>query len=386
MQQSSSDPAHVVALDRTKIELMRRPNTVFYTTILFSQRIIWEPDARKIPTAAIDGTHLWINPDFFMSLTPAERQGLLIHEILHVALNHMARCGKRHPLVWNYAGDYIINNTLIQYGYTVPKNGLVDDAFKDDNTEQAYAKIFKECNLATLTIPGTGSDIIFPTTAADQGKVSRRVADILVHAAVQAQAAGDDLGTIPGNIMLEIDELLNPKLPWNVIFQNYMSKFCKEDYNMARPNKRFMPDYYMPVSHSERVDDMVIGVDSSGSTTHNKQFHYFVNEIASIQQMLNPEKITAIDWDTKIRSFQDITPDTDILSQIKFKGGGGTDITELINWLIEHKPAICVIFTDGQFNMPKQIPQDTSVIWLVHDDDKWTAPYGEVIHYEMEID
>src|SRR5205085_500100 len=77
------------------------------------------------PTAATDGRDIFINPRFWNGLTPAERLGLLAHEVLHAALLHVPRRGKRNPLIWNIAADIVVNGiVLAQEGFVLPKGHL----------------------------------------------------------------------------------------------------------------------------------------------------------------------------------------------------------------------------------------------------------------------
>ncbi|MEL7400697.1 MAG: hypothetical protein AAFN68_09025, partial [Pseudomonadota bacterium] len=58
------------AFTKAKIAVMYRSDLVFFSTVMLSLKFI---ETRDIPTAATNGMHLKINPDFFMSLTPEER-------------------------------------------------------------------------------------------------------------------------------------------------------------------------------------------------------------------------------------------------------------------------------------------------------------------------
>ncbi|RLD76703.1 MAG: hypothetical protein DRJ07_15880 [Bacteroidetes bacterium] len=159
-------------LEKAKLQLMMKPDTLFYSTILFSLVFSW---TKELPTAGTDGTHLMINPEYFKNLTEPERIGLLAHEVLHVALSHMTRRMTRNPLLWNYAGDYIINAMLLKQNYTLPKTDLIDSKFNDLNTEQAYKLIFNEqqknsgskFNDKGFAKSGLGQDIQYPKKPKD---------------------------------------------------------------------------------------------------------------------------------------------------------------------------------------------------------------------------
>ncbi len=388
---------HEKALSKCKMELMMKPNTVFYTTILFSLMYIWADDDAHIwgnrqPTACIDGVRMWNNPGFFMSLDADEKIGLLLHEILHVALCHTVRQGNRHGLIWNHAADYVINLILTEAGYKIPSCGLLDKQFKDMDTEQVYDILFKEYTAKMEAmgetdldnhvpiIPGTGADIRVPLPG-DIDKVAQDIADILIQAGIQADAQGEP-GSIPGEVQIQMESLVDPKLPWEVILQNYLDEYSKDDYTMHRPNRRFRPDYYLPTCRSEAICNLVIAVDGSCSV-RDHEFAYFIDEIFSIQERMLPDEITLITFDTKIRQVDEITHNTDIMEEIKFVARGGTNLEDLMKWMDEHKPTVALIFSDGEFSIPKK-PDETDVIWIIHDDPKWECPYGEVVNYEMD--
>ncbi len=130
--------AHIAALNKAKIQLMSKPDTVFFTTVCFSLKHIWD---ETIPTACTNGKEIRFNPDFFMSLDLEEQIFLLVHESMHVAYMHMDRLNTRNPRKWNYAADYVINHQLISRGFKMPKNCLHDPQYADMSTEEVYNKL-----------------------------------------------------------------------------------------------------------------------------------------------------------------------------------------------------------------------------------------------------
>ena len=376
-------------LERAKMQLMLLPDTLFYSTILFSLKTMWADD---LPTAAVDGTTIWINPKWFKALEPKPRIGTLVHEVLHVGLNHITRRGSRDPEIFNQAADYIINNMMDKMGYELPANVLIDhDRFTPDmNAENAYALLWKEHTddlanggpgLKGVSY-GIGPDVKSPKTAAANSKVEQDIADIVLRASTQARQLGGP-GSVPGDVTIALDKLINPKLPWNVIYQNHMQGFAKDDFSWQKPNRRFQPEWLLPSAFGEGLSNICEAVDSSGSVTQS-QFSFFINETEVVQQTMKPEKITVIDFDTKISDIQEITEGTDILNDLKFKGGGGTNILPVFKWAIENEPDILTIFTDGDFSIPdKKYFPDCPIIWLIHNNPGFKIDIGEIIHYEI---
>jgi predicted metal-dependent peptidase len=376
------------ALKIGKITMMMQKNTVFYTTILFSLK---QEITVEIPTAATDGRRLLVNPQFFMDLSPNERITLLAHEVLHVALDHMHRIGDRNPRVWNIAGDYVINGHLVDAGYTLPQGGLYDKKYNGKTTEEVYNEIYKKppkeiedligkCTAGSLN----GNDIHYPQDAKspDQVVSQDEVTTIILRASTQAQAAGQPPGSIPGEIEIELKRVINPPLPWHVILMNYFTEFNKGDYSFRRPNRRFLPDHYLPTAHSEAITNLVIAVDTSGSVTDH-EFHTFISKISEIQETLAPKEIKVIAFDTAIKSVQKITESQNPLKELKFTGRGGTNILPILEWAAQNRPTVMLVFTDGEFTKHNPIDAKIPMVWLIHDNPNWQIHYGRVIHYNI---
>lgn len=81
-------------------------------------------------TAATDGKNIYVDPEYFKSLSEDERLFIIAHEVMHIKFMHMYRLtnkeGKKRDLeVWNIATDAIINANLERDGFTI-KEGYVN--------------------------------------------------------------------------------------------------------------------------------------------------------------------------------------------------------------------------------------------------------------------
>lgn len=373
------------ALKIAKITMMMGKNTTFYTTILFSLK---QTITEELPTAATDGCNLLINPQFFYDLSPNKRLTLLAHEVLHVALDHMHRVGKRDHQLWNIAGDYVINGHLAKAGYELPDGGLLDRKYDGMTTEQVYDLLDKKSeqekqSIITKMGSGIGADIQYPDQAEPGKAVTKdEVTEIILRASTQAQAMGQDPGSLPGEIAIQLQRTLNPPLPWYTILQNYLTEFNKDDYSFRRPNRRFLPHYYLPTAHSKAICNIAAFVDSSSSVS-DSDFDDFITKVAEVQKVLQPKKITVVAFDTRIKSVQELTENDDPFRKLKFAGRGGTQIAPVHKWIAEHKPTVTLIFTDGEFQQHAPIDPRCPIVWLIYDDPQWKSRHGgRVIHYE----
>lgn len=376
MSTTTVSQAHHDALSKAKISLMGRPDSAFFTTVCFSLKHVWD---ENLPTAATNGKDIRFNPDFFMKhcKSAEEQVGLLLHETMHVAFQHIA-CYDEPGLDQaraNEAQDHVINLMLLERGFKLPEGGLHDPQFRGMNWRQVYDLLPVKPRDKRLMDVQPGN-----LTPEEKVALGREIEDILVRASIQSKMAGDKPGTIPGDIQIFLNGLLNPKLSWQQILRKYLNSFAKNDYSFKRPNRRFFPKHYLPSLCGEKLMDLAVAVDISGSVS-DSDFHQFVTEIASIFRMMKPNKISVIQFDTEIKSVDEVSS-LEELMKIKFAGRGGTDVTPVLEWADKNKPGLLLVFTDGEFAWRTSTCK-ANTLWLIHNNQKFTAPFGKVIYYEI---
>lgn len=357
------------ALNKAKIALMDSPNSAFISTICFSLQHEWDSSVER---ACTDGRKVMYNPFAYLNLPPAQQLSRLLHETWHVALMHIARVLSRNPEKYNAAADFYINLMLTDAGFEKIPTWLHNPDYRGLSTEQIYDLLPDSFQMPPSEFDLKPND--------EDKELSDFLDDVIVRASVQSQMQGDKPGTIPGSIQIYLDSLLNPILPWHSLLRRYMNQLSKDDYSWRKPNRRFFPDNILPTLYSQKMMDIAIFVDASGSVT-DKDFHRFISETAGILRMLKPSKITIVRFDTAIRGVDEVRSLKDIAA-IKFTGRGGTSIKPVIDWIHDNKPKISLIFSDGHFNHYNR-PVADHLIWLVYNNKRFNAPYGKVIHYEV---
>ena len=70
----------------------------------------------QIPTQAVDGVNLFINPQFTAHLDLTGKVAVMAHEIMHCLLNHIRRGRGHDPERSNIAADYECNITIAEMG------------------------------------------------------------------------------------------------------------------------------------------------------------------------------------------------------------------------------------------------------------------------------
>jgi predicted metal-dependent peptidase len=132
--------------------------------------------------------------------------------------------------------------------------------------------------------------------------------------------------------------------------------------------------------YGECLTNIVIAVDTSGSVS-DADFLQFISDTHFILKTMKPEKITFIQFDTKISSIDEVKSVKE-LEKLKFKGRGGTCVRALVNWAEENKPQLLLVFTDGYFRNTGAMTK-TDTVWVIHNNKQFKAPFGKTIHYEI---
>jgi len=370
--------------------LLKQP---FFGTLAMKLRLI-EVDkatAERMTTAAVDGRRLWYNPVFISSLTKEETMFLVGHEVLHCVFNHLKRRFDRDPQIYNMAADYVINATLVEVGFTMPKIGLYDEKYLNWTSEDVYDDLIKSGAKPKPTLDLHDGDPGYPgddEQDSEGGAVSeeerKKLEDEWKDAVVQAAQAA--AGNIPAGLKRLIQEITEPKMDWKQILQMHLQSLVRSDYTWMRPNKRtFGQGITMP---SMDMDDMIkvcIAIDTSGSISE-KQLKDFLGEVKGIMDSFSGYEIHVSCFDTEIYAYQCFTQEDDLMSY-EPKGGGGTDFMVWWRWAQEQDwiddVKKCLFFTDGYPCGDWGIDGVLDTLWLVHGSHN-EGPFGVTIFYEEE--
>ena len=106
-------------------------------------------DDLKYHTAATDGKNIYVDPNYFESLSENDRLFTIAHEIMHIKFMHMYRLmdkdgNNRDPELWNIATDAIINANLERDGFTIKEGYVNMPEALDYSAEEFYQKLLQE--------------------------------------------------------------------------------------------------------------------------------------------------------------------------------------------------------------------------------------------------
>lgn len=354
------------ALNKAKIQLMENRKAVFFSTLALSLKHTWDD---TIPTAKVSMTEVRYNPNFFLSIPEAERVGVILHEVLHPALEHMSRIGNRDPKKFNYAADYAVNDVVLKAGFRLPPWVLYDPQFEGMTAEKIY-------DLLPDPPPDFMCDI--EPSNEDPQEIQKQAERLVIKAALAAKQE-NQYDNLPGQFKFYVDKLLDQKLPWRRILQRIVTTVVREGYSLSRPNKKYLPDLLMPTRWAEQFGEAAVFVDTSGSVSDD-DFAHFTSETYGLLKQMRPKCIQFGQFDTDIKSVTKLHTLSDF-RKLSFIGRGGTDTTCVMKWAVKNKPHVLIIFTDGYFPKPEVKPK-CPVIWVIYENPEFKAPFGKVIHFE----
>lgn len=370
---SDAECAERVSLAKARL-VTRHP---FYATIACS--LPWEraPDGSGIDTMATDGKTFYWAPAFVSSMVMPELLFVTCHEVMHCVLQHMYRLKGRDLRRWNYATDYVINDMLVkdQIGQ-MPKMGLLDHKLVAECnylSEEVYARLPEDTGKDDGGgKPGPLDKLLLPKGS--EAEIAEARAQMQVMVAQAAQVARMK-GKLSANLERFVASVLNPQVPWADVLRRFVNVRAKVDRSYARPKRRWLgEDLYFPSPTGQRMGEIVIAVDCSGSIGQ-RELDVFAPEILAIHQECKPTKLHVVYFDSRVCGHD--TFEGDDTPTLKPRGGGGTAFSPIFKFVDKQaiEPCCCVVLTDLQCNDFGPAP-NYPVLWITNDATK--APWGEI--------
>lgn len=353
----------------------------FFAVILMDLLEIQETD--QVPTAATNGRHLFINPEWYNPLDIDERVFILAHEVSHVIFEHCPRMklymdrGVGPDLKewsnnrWNQATDYIINDWLAKSNVgRMPMGGLHHPNYgADDLADDVYLKVPDDPKA------DKNWDVHMPPDPNNPPPAKSQVQRAVKSAATVAKQQGN----CPSNMERLVGDICEPQVDWKERVKLCLHRVAGKDASTwQRPNRRrlaIQPHIYWPGTESYQVGTIAMFVDTSGSVSDEEMSHFF-GEMASILTELRPQLAYVGSCDTVAHGPHELQ-DVNELLDYKPEGGGGTHMPAIFDRLKEEgvRPDALIILTDG-YTSYGEAP-GYPVIWVCTSDK--VADHGETI-------
>ena len=394
--------AELLEADRVRL-LLDQP---FIGAILIRQNLVPVVDFR-CPTASTDGQNIFVNPEFFLELTPQQRRFLLAHEVWHTIYLHFLRRGKRDQELFNIACDMEVNSMLVQEHFKAPDGAVLPpDAWSGLNAEAIYEKLKQqkktfggiqfdchlECDKGHSQNTKDNSDdasekedvsaepiVIDPDYQVDFGDDPEESArEKIVEAAVQYEKKR---GALPAHIAQIVEDFRAGKLCWKELLNQFVTSCFGGSRRWLPPNRRYISSGLYLQSRRDTRLQAVLAIDTSAST--KADLPQFAAEFVNLLNTFGQYDLTVICCDCQVQSVKTYSQENPFDGKkIRFSGGGGTAFTPVFEYVKKNMQDVhlLIYFTDGYGDQPEKPPYP--VMWIITPNGKNSIPWG----YEINLD
>ena len=376
--------------------------------------------SEEVETACTDGRGITFGTKFLDELSDNELDFVMMHEIMHIVLQHCIRRNDRDAETFNIACDIVVNSnillennmdlnsiTLKKYGESMHltpsgKEGHYHTA------EEVYEMLPKSGKKKTCdgnsgcavgrakqiqANGGSGKAIWDDHSRWGMCEEDDTLRDVWVKRfedaaeSVSVRDPSNSRGLLPMFAKRILEELHKAQTDWRIILNDFIQEEVV-DYSFYPPDRRFdgspffLPDFN---GTDEKVEDILFMIDTSGSMS-DKMITAAYSEVKG-----------AIDqFDGKLRGWLGFF-DAAIIEPIEFSneeefrvirpaGGGGTDfqiIFEYVATRMTKQPASIIILTDGFCPFPQEkLSLGIPVLWLINNEDV-DPPWGKVARIKV---
>lgn len=347
-------------------------------------------------TAATDGKRIFFAPEFLDSLSDTELDFIMMHEILHIVLQHCFRQGDRDCDIFNIACDIVVNSnillsakmninaiTLSRYGESMHKAPDGKEGY-EYTAEEVYKMLCSKSPNNIPNSPGTDDHSRWGTLEEDDHAAdvwSKHLTDACE--AVLSQDPSDLRGLLPLFARRMLQELKAPQTDWRAILADFVQEEIV-DYSFSPPDRRFEDSPFFLPDFNEKDDvpeDILFMIDTSGSMSDEMITAAYSEVKGAIDQFNGKLKGWLGFFDAAVIEPKPFSDEGEFRI-IQPEGGGGTDFEVIFEYVNNHMqdkpPASIIILTDGYAPFPdEKIARGVPVLWLLNNEGV-NPPWGKV--------
>ena len=343
---------------------IRGEHPFFGTLALFAEFKVTD----DVETAATNGKVLWFNPSFVEKQSTPQLCGLVVHELLHAALQHVPRKKERNGTLWNIAADIVVNGMIrSDTHYELPDGGVEDENLAHLSVEEIYEQLnsgkVKIPTIQLLDLIAVGANGEVHEGALEEARIvelQRHWRAALQQAGAVARRMNKGFGKQGFGDRREIASATNEVLSWREILWQFM---VATPFDFGGFDRRFIHrKLYLEDMVGESLD-VVIAIDTSGSIGV-AELAAFWGEIQGILDAYPQIRGSLFFADAELYGPYEFSKDAPIPDAL---GGGGTSFCPLFKWVAEQErngsTPVCIYFTDGYGTFPQAAPE-SPVLWI----------------------
>lgn len=391
------------------------------------------------------GIVCFYNPEWVANVSLERLYGAVEHVINHLVHLHTLRQSSRDPKIWGIATDMTVNGTASnpRVGYKEPDSTLtlpfpdmifIPDGWpENENAEYYYDRIISEAgkdgngpgdaqgqgqgkggqgqgqgkgkgsqsqgqgkNAGNQKYRGDGDKGGYESdNRYDHGQfggqavddhgvwsdsdVSEDEARQMINERVK-EATEKSQGSAPGHLKEVLDKLKKPIVRWREEVRIYLGTHVgNRRKTWSRLERKTQQFGTKGISRHAAATATII-VDTSGSIGE-KELEQFFAEIESISSHC---KIKVLLWDAAFQGFKKYRKGD--WKSFEIRGGGGTDMSEPVKWLVENKEIadVTIMLTDGHCNWPPPFPFPMLFVITTPETSTASPEWGKVIRMKLD--
>lgn len=383
---------------------MKKP---YFRTALWAMKLVSVKDFQKktgFPAMVDLYWRMYYDPDVFSPWPLEVREGMLVHELGHL-LRHtgerakMYGIGQKEARAWNIAADIPINDSIDgDHQIRLPneeelKQSLTEKELQELEarglkialpraklydlpgglTTEEYYELLQEKTIKIHINCGSGAHGVpqpHEKEGEGRGKIEPHEARIIAQTTAEAMREQKSRGTVAAGWARWAEGYGTARVDWRKELASAIRRSAGDvrglvDYTYRRPSRRqaaygkiIMPAMVKP---DPRVS---IVADTSGSMGED-DLSMALGEIKGILQAMGNRTARYYSVDAAVHIAKNIQS----VSQVKFEGGGGTNMRVGIDRAVTDKPRpdILVVITDGGTPWPDSAPPVKLIACIVNE-------------------
>lgn len=367
----------------------------------------------RVPTMGVFASgRLVANPAFTARLSDNDLVFVLAHELLHLALRTHERAKGSSHIEFNYAHDYIINDTLRHAlgVHAIPAGGLDMPGAREKSAEeivldmrrngqfmQSRSQVWEGRTVSVRDLleaaaqapAGVAGDVLdaarekemFPGQAEDMAERARAIRDLAARGMALARAIGSlrGRGTHAGGEAKTVRALRGlTHAPWHSVMQAWLEGVSPGERTFTRLSRRGAHHGDDMVLPGRRRHAWILNVVLDTSASMADDIPVALGALADFSEAVGIDVIRIVQCDTVVTSDEELSSAE--LAEYEVKGYGGSDMTPALVALAEDpRVTAAVVITDGEIAIPAEAPPFALLWALPRPMPSFQPPYGRVV-------